>query len=309
MVAHKISINPVRHCSALLVVMRTRMRRHGFGSAGCFIVILLSLTGCASLYGRIERRQNASVVDFLFPKGSPEEQPSVPVLQLPVDVGIAFVPATIDRFSGQELSEERKVSLLRDVAREFDQFKFVRRIEIIPSNYLRPGGSFANLDQAARMFGVQVIALVSYDQMQFTDEDFVSFAYWTIVGAYVIEGEKNDTQTLLDAVVYDVASRKLLFRAPGVSRIEARSTPVNLSEELRDDADRGFQLAATNLVAQLKTELATFQERVRNRPEDVKFVARPGYTGPGAGALGLVEVMMLGVLGGAGWMVNRSKAS
>jgi rhombotail lipoprotein len=259
-------------------------------------------TGCTSLYGQSQRRQNASVVEFLFPKGSPEEQPSVPVLQLPVDVGIAFVPSTTtDRYSGPELSEERRATLLKNVAREFEQFKFVRRIETIPSSYLRPGGSFANLDQVARMFGVQIIALVSYDQMQFTDEDFVSFAYWTVVGAYVVQGEKNDTQTLLDAVVYDVASRKLLFRAPGVSRIQARATPVNLSEELRDDADRGFQLAATNLAAQLKTQLADFQERVRNRPEDVKIVARPGYTGGGAGALGAMEFLLLGLLGSVKW--------
>ena len=289
------------------MVMKTRF---GFGSAAAVCLLMAGLvavgTGCASLYGRAQNRQNASVVDFLFPKGSPEEQPSVPVLQLPVDVGIAFVPATTtDRYASRDLSEERKVNMLQDVAREFDQYKFVRRIEIIPSNYLRQGGSFANLDQVARMFGVQVIALVSYDQMQFTDEDFVSFAYWTIVGAYVIEGEKNDTQTLLDAVVYDVASRKLLFRAPGVSRIQARSTPVNQSEELRDDADRGFQLAASNLVAQLKMELAGFQERVRNRPEDVKIVARPGYTGGGAGALGIFEISMVTMLAGASWFVRR----
>jgi rhombotail lipoprotein len=191
-----------------------RTRRYCFGIAICFISVvgLLSLSGCASLYGRAERRQNASVVDFLFPKGSPEEQVSVPTLQLPVDVGIAFVPAaTMDRYAGRELSEERKVTLLKDVAREFERYKFVRRIEIIPSSYLRPGGSFANLDQMARMFGVQVIALVSYDQMQFTDEDFVSFAYWTVVGSYVIEGEKNDTQTLLDAVVYDVRAGNFCF--------------------------------------------------------------------------------------------------
>ena len=37
---------------------------------------------------------------------------------------------------------------------------------------------------------------------QFTDEGLASFAYWTIIGAYIIPGEKNDTHTMLDAVVY-----------------------------------------------------------------------------------------------------------
>lgn len=274
-----------------------------FLSLGC---LLLLLSGCAHWGGSSQHRQNASVVDFLFANTEVEiEEPSVPLLKLPVDVGIAFVPPdeSTRRYPGRELSEERKVQLLKDVAREFDQFKFVRKIEILPSNYLRPGGGFANLDQVARMFGVQVIALVSYDQMQFTDEDIVSLAYWTVVGTYVVQGEKNDTQTLLDAVVYDVASRKLLFRAPGVSRVQARSTPVNLSEQLREDADTGFQIAATNLVAQLKTELASFQERVRNRPEEVQIVSRPGYTG--AGAFGLVDFTVLMALVGVSWSLRR----
>lgn len=270
--------------------------------------VILLLTGCAHFYGRSQHRQNASVVQFLYPQGSDVVvEPSVPTLKLPIDVGVAFVPSSGSkgRFD-HALSEERKVRLLQDVAREFDQYKFVRKIEIIPSNYLRPGGGFANLEQVARMFSVQVIALVSYDQVQFTDEDFTSFAYWTLVGAYVVEGEKNDTQTLLDAVVYDVSSCTLLFRAPGISRIEARSTPVNQSEELREDAHAGFQQAATNLVSQLKTELASFQERVRNRPDDVKIVARPGYTG--AGASGMIEVFVLLSLAAASWMAQNFKS-
>lgn len=265
------------------------------------VLIAIAVTGCAHLYGRNRQGQNASVVDYLFPKGAQEVEPTaIPTLNLPVDVGIAFVPTTThERHQGQALTEERKARLLEDVAKEFRAYKFVRKIEIIPTAYLRPGGSFANLEQISKMFGVQVVALVSYDQMQFTDEDFVSLAYWTLVGAYVIEGEKNDTQTLLDAVVYDVASRKLLFRAPGTSRIEARSTPVNLAEELRDDSNKGFEQAATNLVTNLKTELASFQEQVRKSPEEVKFVHRPGYTG--AGSVDPVQLSALLLLALASW--------
>ena len=264
------------------------------------------MAGCTHFFrGDARQRQNASVVDFLFPQEAVDaQQVAVPTLNLPVDVGVAFVPAArSERYRAPAISEERKGRLLKDVAREFEGYKFVRRIEIIPTSYLRAGGSFANLDQVARMFGVQVIALVSYDQMQFTDADAVSLAYWTVVGAYVVEGEKNDTQTLLDAVVYDVSSRALLFRAPGTSHIKGRSTPVNLTEELREDAEAGFQQAATNLVVNLKTELGSFQERVRNQPEEVRIVSRPGYAGTGAS--GVFEVIVLMAMGGVSWMVRR----
>jgi len=61
---------------------------------------------------------------------------------------------------------------------------------------------------------------VSYDQVQFTDRNALSVLYRTIVGAYVIHGDQYDVQTLVDASVFDVRSRKLLFRALGMSQVK-----------------------------------------------------------------------------------------
>jgi len=65
--------------------------------------------------------------------------------------------------------------------------------------------------------------LISYDQTQFTDQGVLTLAYWTIVGAYVVQGEKNDTQTMVDAVVYDIPSRKMLFGLQG--RASSKAVP------------------------------------------------------------------------------------
>ena len=71
------------------------------------------------------------------------------------------------------------------------------------------------------MFGIDVIALVSYDIVQFTGEGLSSISYWTLVGAYAVRGEKNDTHTMIDAAVYDIASRKhldmLVFQVNGAT--------------------------------------------------------------------------------------------
>jgi rhombotail lipoprotein len=90
------------------------------------------------------------------------------------------------------------------------------------------------------MYNVDVVALLSYDQAQFTDEGALSLTYLTIVGAYLVPAEKNDTHTMLDAVVYDIRSRKMLFRAPGTSQIKGHATLMNLSEQRRKDSDAGF---------------------------------------------------------------------
>src|SRR5207249_4676873 len=147
------------------------------------------------------------------------DEPGVPVLSLPLKVGVAFVPEEQPNAQGgtfispasAPFTEKQKMALMKAVSDKFKKYAFVKSIELIPSSYLTPKGSFANLDQIHSMFRVDVMALLAYDQARFTDEGLLSMTYWTVVGAYAIRGEKNDTKTMMDAVVYDIPSRKLLF--------------------------------------------------------------------------------------------------
>lgn len=276
---------------------------------------LLMITGCAALFQDTTHRRKSSVVEYLYPRSRAHvDEPGVPVLSLPLRVGIAFVPDnTTDRNADTPyhlrnyppFTEKQKIALMQRASETFKRYPFVKSIELIPSIYLAPQGGFENLDQIRSMFGVDVIALLSYDQAQFTDEGWLSIGYWTVVGAYVIQGEKNDTKTMIDAVVYDVASRKLLFRAPGISQIKASATPVNLSEELRDDSERGFRDAAADMVANLQEQLSDFKDRIKKEPEAYKVVTRPGYTA--AGALGAVDVSLAGALALLCWCSQKTR--
>ena len=238
----------------------------------------------------------------MYPKSEDTyETPSIPHLNLPLRVGVAFVPdsrrsdSSYNFWAGQStlntITEAKKAEILEGVADQFRTLEFIKSIEVIPSAYLTPGGSFTNLSQIQTMYGIDVIALVSYDQVQFTDAGVLSLSYWTIVGAYVVSGEKNDTSTLLDTVVYDISSRKMLFRAPGTSKVEGRATPVNLSEELRADSIAGFEKAADNMTRNLQSQLEAFKEKIKEDPANVKISHRPGYSG--GGSVGLVVLLSL----------------
>lgn len=232
----------------------------------------LVLAGCTMT----QARQTTSIIDYLYPdKKEPVVEQGIPVLNLPMRVGVAFVP---DRGHGlgSPLTEARKRELLEEVGGHFRGREFIRSIEIVPSAYLRPGGGFQNLDQLRTMYGFDVIALVSYDQTQFTDESFSSIAYWTIIGAYLVKGEKNSTHTMVDAVVIDIPSRRMLFRAPGTSFVKGAATPVNLSQALREDADRGFEEAVAQMILNLDAELVVFQDRVNSSPEEYRVVRADG---------------------------------
>ena len=287
-----------------------------FGRVVAVALLSLVIAACATTM-----HNATSVVDYLYPDSNKVETPSVPVLTLPLRVGIAFTPGDYSvsksgtpyavrplnlRSGGQfMLTEKKRQDLMQEVANHFKKYPFVKDIEVIPSAYLSPRGSFANLDQIKTMYGVSVIVLLSYDQTQFTDEGALSFTYWTIVGAYLVKGEKNDTHTMLDAVVYDIPSRKMLFRAPGTSLVKGSATPVNLSEQQRVDSQEGFETAAKEMIANLDVQLSAFREKVKERPTEFKVQPSPGYRGGGGALDAPMLVLVVVLVGGFLWIRQR----
>ncbi|MBM3855345.1 MAG: rhombotarget lipoprotein [Verrucomicrobia bacterium] len=254
------------------------------------LLVSLFLAGCAAMVPRGPRKseKSSSVVEFLYPRQTePLITPGIPVLKLPLRVGLAFVPSSGGRggySTAGDFSEKQKSALLQRVAEEFKANAFIQSIDVIPATYLRAGGGFENLDQVRGLLGLDVVALVAFDQIQFTQENKLSLAYWTIVGAYLFKGNKNDTHTLLEAVVYDIPSRKLLFRAPGASQMLDTSTMVEVRERLRQASANGFDKATDDLIANLKVQLDSFRERVKSAPagqQVARIEHRPGYRSGG----------------------------
>lgn len=267
------------------------------------VLVVLSLAGCVG-WQQSRRVQGTSVMQYLYPDDTTQiVAENIPELHLPLRVGVAFVPPGSNAKGGYAFhpgstntpTEQERAALVETVAARFRSLPYIAKVEHIPSAYLRSGGGFANLDQIRSMFGVDVVALVAYDQVQFTDQNILSLAYWTVIGAYVVNGEHNDTQTLLDAVVYDIPSRSLLFRAPGTSQVKAGATAVGLETKLRADSAKGFQLATDDMVKNLEAQLASFRTRIKERPEQVRIVHRPGYTGAGSFGSALALLAAAGV--------------
>lgn len=249
-------------------------------------LLAASLAACGSMTGNHARRQSGSVVDFLYPdaREAPSMQPAVTVLRTPVRVGIAFAPG-----HAATLSETEKLWLLEKVRSSFSQHQYIGSIEIIPGAYLRPRGGWNNLEQAARMFNVDVVALLSYDQVTFNDTNRLAVLYWTIVGAYLIKGDRYDIQTMVDASVFDVRSRKLLFRAPGTSQVKGSATMAGYNEQSRTAQAEGYNKAVDQLIPALQTELANFKERIKS-DASYQVVDRDGRRG--GGSFGWVEAAL-----------------
>jgi rhombotail lipoprotein len=249
---------------------------------------LFACVGCMS-WGPRKADRTSSIVEFLYPGATNPLAPmDIPTLRLPLRVGIAFVPNNSGAHGqhyhagASTISEREKALLLERVAQSFRGRDYIGAIEIIPAGYLRAEGGFENLEQIRRMLNIDVVALVSYDQVQFTKENRLSLMYWTVVGAYFFKGNENDTQTLMEASVFDIASRQLLFRAPGAASVQASTTLLQVNDRLRHDSARSLQIATDDLILNLQKQLDDFRERARQAPNTiVKIERRPGYTGAG----------------------------
>ena len=262
--------------------------------------VITLLSGCAA---QVQRGVSSNLISYLYPDGQrvAHANDTMPHLKLPLSVGIAFVPESKPDYTFS-LTEAEKHALLNRVAGQFKNYEFIAEIEIIPEIYLRQGKGFATLSQVAALHQIDVIALVSYDQVAHSDENALSLAYWTIAGAYIIPGTTTETSTFVDTAVFDVATQKLLFRAPGMSRSKRVHALIGADAKTRKLRSEDFSLAVEQMVVNLVAELKQFQAKAR-QGEQVRLSYRHGFSGGGSwglGGLGLLLAMLIFARSGRG---------
>ena len=271
------------------------MNTHRYAILTC-AVATLTMASCTSLWqmgtGTTRKGVSSSLVNYLYPTGEepPPYEDTVPYLELPMRVGIAFVPTTTTT-DIPGLSEATKMQLLNNVREQFLERDYISDIQVIPDSYMRGSRGFSGLEQVARLYGADIVALVSYDQVVATDDTRSSILYWTIIGAYFIEGSRNDVQTFVDTAVFDMATRKLMIRAPGIDKATQKTTLVESTQELRTARTASFDRAMVDMTANLQSELDRFEERLKEDPTvaRVDSSAMPG----GGGYTGLIALLVL----------------
>ncbi len=239
--------------------------RYGKIKTRIFIVVMMMTTivsGCS--FAPTQEYKYSDEVEYLYPTGAnPASVNGVTVAALPLRIGIAFVPDNNPRGPNSALLEQQKMQLMDKIKQQLLLDSIIGKVELIPSAYLSSSGSFNNLDQVRAVFGVDSIFLFSFEQAQYTDRGLLSLGYWTIIGSYFIPGEKNDTNSMISAVAYDIPQRQMLFRSHGVSQSKELSTPVNFSQEIREERINGFEKAAQDFIKNLSVSLAEFKNNLR----------------------------------------------
>jgi len=262
------------------------------------IVLLMTfVAGCSSFwlgpgYEATREGASSSLVDYLYPDGEipPAVSDNMPFLNLPTRVGIAFVPSP----NREDISAAEKQELLEHVADSFRDRDFVQSIETIPDTYMRSARGIQGMKQVAALYGVDVLALVSYDQISFSGERDSALLYWTIIGALAVKGNTNEVQTMIDTAVFDVATARLLFRAPGTARDQRNVTLLESGRDLRKLRGEGFIAATDDMIVNLDQELEGFRAAVE-AGELARVEWKPGYGG-GSASPWLLSLLFLSCL-------------
>jgi len=138
---------------------------------------------------------------------------------------------------------------------------------------------------------VDVMALVSYDQISFSGDRDSAIMYWTIVGALVFKGNTNEVQTMIDTAVFDVQTAKLLFRAPGMHADQRNATLIDNKRDLRKLRHDGFVAATDDMIVNLDNELSGFREEVA-QGQRAQVEWREGY---GGGSVSWQLILLIGL--------------
>ena len=241
------------------------------------LICALQLSACSMLgTERVRHNKTTSLVNFLYPDGRIPQDLKSPTLRLPLRVGLAYVPGS-GRQTG--IDSRLKLELLEQVKSSFAAVRYIDRIEVIPELYVSPGGQGAQLDQLRQLYQLDVLALVSYDQLVNRKENLLAVTYLSIVGNYIFPGSHFDVSTLIDLAVIDLDSKRLLFRAAGTHGSKGTSAEAYTRHRYDQHQSQGFATAMHTMIGNLNLELSRFEQRLKaKRPgDDIRVEARPGY--------------------------------
>ena len=276
--------------------MKPRVLRAGRTFALASVAALM-LSGCAALdamlsdAGHRQSHNSSSLVEFLYPDGRvPPAENQIPELRVPLRVGLAFLPTQ----GGEGPTAVQRDELLERIRQRFADRKFVTEIVTIPDYYLRDNRGFGGLQSVQRLYAIDIMALVSYDQVTNTGENDWSLGYLTIVGAYVLKGSSHDVATLVDLAVVDPVTQSLILRAGSTDSRNRNTTLIDKEREVRESSAASFATATTQMIDNFDVALTKFEADVRAGKANVRVAQRASTSAKGGG--GSFGPLALGVL-------------
>jgi len=276
-------------------------------TAVCISLTLCLGSACAGPVKTVQKQ--STLATYLFGGTAPQGPLQKVPLKLPARVGVAFVPGDP---ATQNIPDTTKKYVIEAVRSQLAKHtKYVAGAQSIPALYLTPKGGVCNLEQVARQFDVDVIVLLGASQFQKHERNsLAAFLDLTVIGAFIIPGNTVDTATVLEAAVYHVPSRALVFRSDGADQKRSRSTRFGANQSAQNDAVSSIEEASKKLVVAIADALVNFEKFDVSTASEIKPIPAGGdaspsgqenywgrvssYRSSGGGALDSIWILMTG---------------
>lgn len=212
-------------------------------------------------------------------------------------MGLAFLPSQA-AYGAAGPTAVQKEALLERIRQRFADRKFVREIVVVPDYYLTTAKGFEGLAGVQRLYNIDIMALVSYDQVTNSSEmKYRSLAYLTIVGALVVNGTEHQVTTLVDLAVVDPKTHSLVLRAGGTDQRSGTSSLVYAAKQVRTTGATSFNNATDQMIEHFDLALTKFEADVKAGTARVTVVNKDGSPRGGGGAADLLALgSLLGLL-------------
>jgi len=225
-----------------------------------FLLTCLTLCpGCAHSGSVRTVQRQSNLATFLFGGNTPQSPVQKVPLTLPARVGVTFVPGDPASAGIPDTTKKEVIEAVRSQLAKHS--RYVAGAQTIPPMYLTPKGGVNNLEQVARQFDVDVIVIMGANQFQKHERNpLAAFMDITLVGSFIIPGNTVDTSTVLEAAVYHVPSRALIFRTDGADKKSSRSTQFGSARSAQNDAVSSIEDASKKLVVSIADALVGFEK-------------------------------------------------
>jgi rhombotail lipoprotein len=227
-------------------------------------------SGCAAFSSNVHTVQRQSnLASFLFGGNAPQSPVQKVPLTLPARVGVTFVPGDPGSANIPDTTKKEVIEAVRSQLAKHT--RYVAGAQSIPPMYLIPKGGVNNLEQVARQFDVDVIVLMGANQFQKHERNpLAALMDITVIGSFIIPGNTVDTSTVLEAAVYHVPSRALIFRTDGADQKSSRSTQYGSSQSAQNDGVSGIEGASKKLVVSIADALVGFEKFDASKAAEIR---------------------------------------
>lgn len=190
-------------------------------------------------------------------------------LLLPIRIGLGFLAPTDDS-TGKVPTLAQRDATIESVRESLRSLPYVSEVAIVPAYYFgnQPGVGFQKLQDMAKRFDFDLVALVSYEQTMYEFQNMRSLGLITMIGKDFYKVDVDQALTVIELALIEPESRAVVMRVAAGDKFGDTTTLLDDWRSQTHVRTVSFDRADDVFVEALRAALPKLRERVTLPSED-----------------------------------------